>query len=456
MRTVDAREPTIPVFGAVSLLRLEIWLLVLIPARLVVGPLGGAGSPATILGALLLLLWGVNVLDTRIGQLRPCRPLRLVLAAFWATSLASYAVMNWHPMPGDQSRNADRFLITAAAFSGIVLAAAEGLRNRRDFLAILRTAVNAVAVLALIGILQFRPGFDLTEYLERIPVLSVNGTLASIQTRGSFNRPAGTALHPIEFGVIVGTALAFAIHLALYDKSRKFWPRWLCVGLIALAVPVSISRSALLVAVCVLILFMTGASNALRVRSFAVLGIFSVFVFMTVPGLIGTLKGYVTAGSADSSISTRTSDYAAIAPYIRRSPWIGRGPGTFLPSIRILDNQYLLTLIEVGLFGFVALLALFGAPIALGAAARHWARNEPDRNLAQMFKAAGLATLVSAVTYDALSFPMFTLFTALWIGMAGGWWGIIRAEAAAAPQSLSQASRTSATGMATVHSSRGE
>jgi O-antigen ligase len=408
----------------------EVWLLVLIPDHLVVGPLGGIGSPALVLGVGLFLLWAVSVLMPGMGVARRCVPVRIVLAAMWISILISYVVMNLHVLKSADLLNSDRFLISMAAFTGVCLTAAEGLRNREEVLKVLRSAVGAVAVMSLIGILQFRPGFDATKYLAKIPLLTSRGDLTSIQTRGSFNRPSSTALHPIEFGVIVALMLAFAIHFAIYDESRPKSRRYLSLGLIAMAIPVSISRSALLVALIVLIYFFFGTTPRLRRRGLVVLAGFVVVMFVVTPGMIGTLKGYITAGNTDSSISHRSNDYAYVAPFIRHAPWLGRGPGNFLPNeFRVLDNQYLLTLVEVGLIGMVSLLAVFLAPAFLGRGARKRSSTDGDRNLGQMFAGAGLGAFAATATYDALSFPTYTALVALLLGLAGAWWALGRAEA---------------------------
>jgi polysaccharide biosynthesis protein PslJ len=414
---------------AVGLLRMEALLLGVLPAGLVFGPLGGVGSPARVLGLGLFLLWACSAFTPGLG-VRACVPVRIVLALTWVSTLVSYVLLHFDAVNGVEVTSADTYLIQLLAFSGVALTAAECLRSKDEVLVVVRTAVFAAGFSAFVAILQFRPGIDISSWFAKIPFLSANGTFGDIQARGGFNRPPGTAVHPIEFSVITATALAFAIHLFLYDGARPYWRRALTFGVIAVAVPISISRSALVAAAVVVVYFIVGAPPALRTRAFAFLGGFSVVIFVLIPGMIGTLKGLVTAGASDSSIATRTSDYAAVARYIRPHPWFGRGGGTFLPSYRILDNQYLLTLIELGLVGLVCLIVLYFSISCLGRAARRHARSEPDRSFSQMCAAAGMACLVALFTFDALSFPTFTAFSALWLGIAGAWWACLRRERA--------------------------
>jgi O-antigen ligase len=155
-----------------------------------------------------------------------------------------------------------------------------------------------------------------------------------------------------------------------------------------------------------------------------------VAIFVLVPGLLGTLGGSVTAGRSDTSITGRTDDYAAVAPLIDESPIVGRGAGTFTPpAYRILDNQYLLALIETGVAGVVALLAFFLIPAL--AARDAWCRSRDPRlrDLARALFAAALVAMISAVTFDAFSFWTFSGVTFLVVGMCGAAWRLQREEA---------------------------
>ncbi len=343
----------------------------------------------------------------------------------WATWLLSYVLMNFHSVPWDESGNADRLLINLISWTGIALAAGEGVRGRSERLVLIRAVVDAIAAMAIIALLQFRVGWAATDLLDKVPGLVANSDFGGTLRRASFRRPSGTAGHPIEYGVIVSSGLALSIHLLLHDHERSRVHRWAAFALITLGVPIAISRSALLVTLAVLVVFWLGEASSVRIRAVAVLAVMGAFVFATIPGLIGTLGRFVIAGNSDSSISTRTSDYATAAPYIRESLWTGRGPGTFLPRYFILDNQYLMSLIEVGVFGVIPLVVLLFSPYCFGRSGRRHASSAADRNLGQMFAAAGISAVLAAATYDLLSFSMFSALLFLYLGLAAGF----RAEA---------------------------
>jgi len=379
-----------------------------------------------VLGLLLFGTWVVCTIAPTIRHGEACGPVRLVLSIYWMSLLLSYAVMNRHSMPANQLANSDRFLISMMVFSGLALLIAEGVQRMDDLMLLIRTLVAAIAVMCFIAVLQSRTSVNLALYMERLPFLSTKG-LFGVLDRNGFNRPAGTATHPIEFGVTVGVGLALGIHVLCFDRTWRQSRRLLAFALIAVGIPLAISRSALLVAVVVLIMFWSGSPA--RTRRQILLGVASclMVMFVAVPGLLGTLRGYIFAGQSDSSIATRTDDYAAVSGYLRNSPWIGRGPGSFIPSLRVLDNQYLMSLIETGLVGGVILLVLLTVPAWLGRSGRKLGESAAHRNLGQMFAGAGVGIAFAAATFDAFSFPMFTSVVALTIGFAGAYWRLSRA-----------------------------
>jgi hypothetical protein len=165
-----------------------------------------------------------------------------------------------------------------------------------------------------------------------------------------------------------------------------------------------------------------------RPRALAATAGLIVVTYATTPGLLGTLRDlFVNAGS-DSSISYRTNDYATVAEFVRQSPWLGRGPGTFIASAyRILDNQYLLTAIEIGLVGLAVVISYLLACAFLGRGARHSSKEPDVRDLGQAFAATSLGGAVAALTFDAFSFLMFAGLVPLCLGVAGALWKLARA-----------------------------
>ena len=388
----------------VTILRVYAALLILIPPTYIVEPLGGVGTPATVVALGALLLWGVGALVPGNHLCRTVMPVRVVMGLLVGSTLLSYGVAHVHHVPGVELLASDRAVLQVLSWAGVALLAAEGLRDRAELYAVLRVVVGAIAVMAVVGLLQFRAGVDLTVHFSRIPGLHLNAEHVAIQDRSGFNRPAGTAGHPIEFGSVIAMALPVALHLARFDVARPTIRRWLPVVAIAIGVPVAVSRSAVLAALVAAVVVFVGLERRYRLRALAAAAGFLLVTYVTTPGLLGILRDLFTNFSTDSSITYRTDDYETVEQYVLESPGLGRGPGTFLPanSHTILDNQYLMTAIELGLWGLVIVVCYLSAAAFLGRGARHASTDRTVRDLGQALAATGLAGAGAAGTFDGL------------------------------------------------------
>ena len=77
------------------------------------------------------------------------------------------------------------------------------------------------------------------------------------------------------------------------------------------------------------------------------------------PGLLGTFFSLFRNAGQRHSVQWRTHDYATARELISQHLWLGRGIGTwYAPKHEVFDNQYLLTLVDSGVIGLVALLGI--------------------------------------------------------------------------------------------------
>jgi O-antigen ligase len=400
-------------------------LMVLIPPTEIIEPLGGAGTPATVLGLVMLLQWAMAVVTPGEGLARTVVPVRVVLGLLVATFMVRYAVMHVGYVPVEAVTGSDMLLLRIFSWAGVALLAAEGLQDRAEIKRVLQTLVAVVAAMAVIGFLQFRAGIDLTTYLRSIPGLHENADLITIQARGAFRRPSGTATHPIEFGCVIAMVLPFALHLARFNSARSRARRWLPVALISIGIPVAVSRSAILGAVVVGVVIFLGLEPRLRPKALMAVAVFLTLIYATTPGLLGTLRGFFLASGSD----VRKDDYGPAFALIQKAPWFGHGPASFIANSdigNVLDNQYLGTLIEVGVIGLVVVLAYVLAAAFLGRGARHRSSDPATRDLGQALAAASISAAVTSYTFDSLAFRMFSGIIPLCLGIAGALWAITR------------------------------
>jgi O-antigen ligase len=159
-----------------------------------------------------------------------------------------------------------------------------------------------------------------------------------------------------------------------------------------------------------------------------------------VPGLFGTLRSLFQNLGTDPSVSGRTSDYALVGDLVAHNPVLGRGFRTFIPEqfilhtgegggTLILDNQYLGTLIEMGVVGLACLVSLFVVVVLCTRNVRRRSSDPATRDLAQSIAAAVMVAMLSFSTFDGLSFPMATSLLFLIVGCAGALRRLVPGEA---------------------------
>jgi O-antigen ligase len=403
--------------AAITALTIFLVLLTVLPSRLVFGPLGAAGTPAQVFGIGLLAWWVTTRLTRRDHTVVGFSPVRRAMLCFGASVLASYIAATTRPIDPVELRAADRAILSLCAWLGVVLVTSEAVRSRVQLEVLLRRMVVAGGALGTLGLLQFITGRSLVNVIQ-IPGLAANAQLFAA-SRDGFSRPAGTAAHPIEFGVVLTMLLPFALYFALGNKDRSFLRRWYPAGAMAFAIPISISRSAILGCVVVLAFLMPTWSVQRRRTSYVVLILFVGALYVSIPGLLGTFRNLFFGISQDSSALSRTDSYSLAGEFISRAPIFGRGFETFLPSYRILDNQYLGTMIDMGFVGLATVLGLFVTGVVVARGVRRRSTDASTRQLAQTFAASIAAAGFCSATFDSLSFPMFVGIFCLVLGAVG-------------------------------------
>ena len=166
-----------------------------------------------------------------------------------------------------------------------------------------------------------------------------------------------------------------------------------------------------------------------RRRAYVVLLASFVMVWLVKPSMLGSFGGRFGHIGTDTSIASRTGAYSAAAPFIAEHPWFGHGFQTFFPQMYFfVDNEYLTSLIETGVVGLLALLALFATGWFTARSARLAAADAQSRDLAQCLAASVAAAAVCFGTFDALSFTIAPGLCFLLLGCVGAAWRLARAR----------------------------
>ncbi|NUT98333.1 MAG: O-antigen ligase family protein, partial [Saccharothrix sp.] len=336
--------------------------LLIIPARLVLSFVPMTLPPALVVALLLGVLWlSAQMVDT-LGMGKGRNLVRTAIGLYLAAHLATYAVATRRWLPTDELTVADSSIVRITATIALAVFICDAVRTRERLDKVLRLILVCAAVIAFVGLVQFGLGVDLASYVSIPGLRAQENGYAVMESRSIFRRPTGTTNHPIEYGLICAMAVPLGAHFVFRARDEGTpYVRWLvCLALCGLGAMTALSRTAILGMTVAGIIMVITLPRRQRITAALVGGGFFLGAAVAVPGLFGTLRGMFSNIEDDPSVKARTADYAAASEQIDLNPLLGRGFGTFLPTkYTILDNQFLLTLIENGYLGMFALIGMF-------------------------------------------------------------------------------------------------
>ena len=411
----------------VTWLSIYVGLLLFVPSKLVVGPLGSAGSPSMLFGLVSLLLWFIyRARASRPAPLDP-QPIRIALYAFLFSVGITYALAMARPINVDEISPADVALLALASWSGTLLLAHDGIADRSRLETLLWRLAVGGGLIATLGIVQVFTGQIWVDRIS-IPGLTLTDAAGSF-ARGAFLRPAGLAVHPIEYGVLVTMLLPIALYVGFHQTEHGRFLRWLPALALAAIVPLTSSRSAYLGAAVGLAICMIGwtRERRLRVLGLGLAGIAAIVVVS--PNLLNSIIGLFSGVSEDPSITSRTGSFDLAFEFFAHDPFFGRGLGTFLPKYRIFDNQYLVLLVTIGIVGVLVFIALGVVAAVTLLRLRRAIRDDRTRDLATSLVASIAVGFVGLVVFDAFAFPMTMGVLFLLLGVSGALSRLERATA---------------------------
>ena len=229
---------------------------------------------------------------------------------------------------------------------------------------------------------------------------------------------AGPTAVPLEAVAMLSMTLPIAIVGLIHSQRWRGRVMYAVAAALLLAAMLATYRkSALLAPISV---FLTVAYFRRReLLKLAPLGlVLLVFVHVLAPGALGgATDQFDPSRLGVATVSDRTADYDAVRPDIWTHPIFGRGWGTYdHVSYRILDSELLHRIIEMGVLGLLAFLAM-GLAVVLCARATIAARDPRWSPPALIGAAAAVSFLVVSVLFDVLSFPHPTYVFMLMAGV---------------------------------------
>ncbi|MGC5616761.1 O-antigen ligase family protein [Georgenia sp. Z1491] len=421
-RSSRERRPQGP-WGA--LLALPVVALVIPGSLVLAGPLRSNGWPARLLvfwiASMVVLGW-----IARRPRRSPLAPGRVAPAeaGTWLLIIGLLAGLGGafvRDLSELEAAGTLRFALVLFPLAILAVGISTLADSRRADLLLAGLLVGAT-IGGLIAIAQFVVPFDWAGLLQVPPLQSDDPSGGG--SRGGFTRISGAAGHAIELGVISGAALPLGMHMARFAATRQARVlAAIAVAVLVVSIPLSVSRSGVLVAILAVGIYAVSLDNRQRL-TVLVLALAGLAVFRAaVPGLLGTVVAIFGGASTDDSITGRTEDYALVNELWREQPVLGHGLGTFRPEeYFFLDNQYLMALVEGGVPLLAATIAFFLLAMASARGAVRRASHPEYSSRGQAVLASIVAIAISGTFFDLFSFEQVTVMTFVLTGVAGAIW----------------------------------
>lgn len=435
-----------------TLLIVSVWLLFLLPARLVITPLGGIGQPALLMAMVAAVMWAFGRIHPAARLDAAPNPVRWVLGLYVAYLGMNYVLLQTRVQSELEASSSTRYVLVTVALVGAALLIIDACHDRSRLHALIRALVHGAFAASVIAFLQSFLDLDLPSFVQ-IPGLSFSTELGGIDTRGSLNRPRGTMSHPIEMGVVLGAMVPLAVHHARY-LSRRPQIAWLVTGVIATAAVLSVSRAAVLGAVFGL--GVLGLAWSWRQRTNAVLAAAGLVgaMWAVVPGLITTFWWFFANIGTEGSAQARIDRFPMVMEIFAQRPWFGHGAGTFtVEEGALLDQQIYQAIIELGIIGTIITLTLLAVPMAMGVATWRGTRDPEVAHLTLALTGTLVALALTSMMYTAFWYRVHLTLMFLVIGCIGCIWRIARRDAVALSSSSAAPAEAAASSEST---SRGE
>jgi O-antigen ligase len=307
------------------------------------------------------------------------------------------------------------------------------LRTRSACETALSVLVISGAMLAVFAIVERQFGWSPFVHLDRfIPFIqpSTDHAMGVAELANDYRgvRAFGSAEHPIALGALLAMLAPIAAALGVVRRQ----PIWaVCLLLLVMGSFATLSRTAVLMLFGWALLFtILRWQDAKRFIPYALVAL--AMIHMAMPGALGALRSALHPGSVVKEQSTKPDSQLAAGRFadlgpsfeeFRQKPVLGYGLGTRITvgeraNSRLLDDQWLGTLLDTGLIGLVGFVWLLWRYIGRMSSASR--RTGADGVVLAALASAVFAYGLGMFTFDALAFTQVTLilFVILAIGSA--------------------------------------
>jgi polysaccharide biosynthesis protein PslJ len=394
-------------------------------------------EPYRVVVAAFALVWLLALLADRRVRLRRSG-LDAALMAVLLTTLFSDLVNPSRVRPlSSEVLKAQTFFVS---FFVVLYLVVSLVRSRRDVDFLVRLLAGGGGVVAVCAIIERRTNYNVFNHLHTIfPILRFEGADESF--RVGRLRVLASSQHPIALSVLFVVLLPLVLYLA--RRGGRAWIAVACVYVIAIFT--TASRTGIIgMLVLVIVYLCLQPARVLRLWPLAVPML--AVVHIAAPGAIGTIRetmnplamfkeqSSVVVGN-DAYASGRLSDLGPSLSEWSRKPLLGEGFGTRNPTgpnanARLLDDQWLGTLLETGYIGWLAWIWLFVRSIRRLVRASSEEGDSDDGWLLSGFAASLAAFAVTMGFYDTFSFIQNVFIGFILLGLSSAYLQLRAAERA--------------------------
>lgn len=295
-------------------------------------------------------------------------------------------------------------LLFSYALLFVIVASSLKRREVHNFVVFM---VALACILSIGSLIEYRLGYNaFFNWSEKFLPVVRPPELGAVDSIGR-KSVVGPTIHPLAVAMMMALALPFALSMFLHAVERR--PRLLyaaAAGLMFAAALATQRKTSLVAPAFGLVVLMAYRPNALKRLVPVGIGLF-LAIHVIAPGAIGGVGDQLKPQNLFGVMSTkdRQSDYGAIKPDVVKHPLLGRGYESYdQRKYRILDNQYLTTVIGTGALGILAYLAFFGSILSL--AHRVYRGRDPGMAPLAIGASAAIASLVvGSGLLDVLALP---------------------------------------------------
>ena len=388
------------------------------PYRIVLGVLLVVLVMAAIYGRLTLEFLGFGV------------PLLILAGVAVVAAILNYQELSNAFEGGGAFKSLSYFL----GFLAVFVLVASTIKTQAAMDTVVRALVIGATIVAFSAIYESRSGYNVFDELSNwIPVL-IREARGGFEARGGNVRVYASAQHPIALSAALFMAFPLALYLVGRASTQLRSRLWiLAAAVCAMGAVATISRTTVIM-VAALGIVAVWVRGRKVVRFWPFLLVLPIAIHFAVPGALGGIYKAITfqgGGLAADAYarpgeqgSGRLSDFEPGLRLWDESPLVGKGIGSQVTTqeagvaqtaegaegaVIIFDNEWLNTLVSLGLVGLVAVAwFVWGSLITIGRFARRV--RGPRSDLAAACAAAIGAFGIAMFVFDAFAFVQATIF----------------------------------------------